>query len=346
MVEHLKLSRRRLVIGFILSLLIVGLLVVVLDWRSVGQILGKTDWRLVLVALFFTAASYVCLGISFAVASRVFDIRMRLRDLSAIGFVTANLNYVLSSAGAAGLSVRFLLMLDQGTTARDIVAASLFDGYVNGLGLLALLAVGLGYLFLNHPLSPAASVATGITAGLLVAILLLATALVFVGSLRTAMLRALATAARRLVRRDLTATMSDFDATMSRGVIVMQGQPLLLVLLIALALADWAVSAAALWFCFDALGEPISVAVLLTGFGVGVTAGTLSLVPGGLGVQEGSMAGVYALLGVPLQQAILASILFRIVYYIIPFLGSLAFYWWLLRRVARPEMKSRVLEEQ
>ena len=346
MAEHLKPSRRRLVIGFVLSLLIVGLLVVVLDWRSVGRVLGETDWRLVLVALFFTAISYACLGISFAVASRIFEIRMRLRDLSAIGFVSANLNYLLSSAGAAGFSVRFLLMLDQGATARDIVAASVFDGYVNGLGLLALLAVGLGYLFLNHRLSPGLSAATGITAGLLVALLLLATALIFVGSLRTAVLRALGTAARRLVRRDLTATMNDFDAAMSRGVTVMQGQPLLLVLLIALAVADWIVSAAALWFCFDALGDPISVGVLLTGFGVGVTAGTLSMVPGGLGVQEGSMAGVYALLGVPLQEGVLASILFRVVYYLIPFIISLAFYWWLLRQLAHPKMKSRVLEER
>ena len=55
------------------------------------------------------------------------------------------------------------------------------------------------------------------------------------------------------------------------------------------------------------------------------------MVPGGLGVQEGSMAGVYHLLGVPLEQAVLVSLLFRLVYYVIPFGVSLAFYWYVLQ---------------
>jgi uncharacterized membrane protein YbhN (UPF0104 family) len=55
------------------------------------------------------------------------------------------------------------------------------------------------------------------------------------------------------------------------------------------------------------------------------------MIPGGLGVQEGSMAAVYALLGVPFGQALLAAILFRAIYYFIPFLFSLGFYWRLMR---------------
>jgi len=48
-------------------------------------------------------------------------------------------------------------------------------------------------------------------------------------------------------------------------------------------------------------------------------------------VQEGSMAGVYHLLGVPLEQAVLVSFLFRLVYYMIPFGVSLLFYRNILR---------------
>jgi uncharacterized membrane protein YbhN (UPF0104 family) len=43
------------------------------------------------------------------------------------------------------------------------------------------------------------------------------------------------------------------------------------------------------------------------------------------------MAGIYALLGVPISSAVLAAILFRIVYYFLPFLASLGFYRRLLR---------------
>ena len=43
------------------------------------------------------------------------------------------------------------------------------------------------------------------------------------------------------------------------------------------------------------------------------------------------MAAVYAMLGVSLEQAVLAAVLFRVVYYLTPFLLSLAFYRRLLR---------------
>ena len=66
--------------------------------------------------------------------------------------------------------------------------------------------------------------------------------------------------------------------------------------------------------------------VVVTGFAVGVAAGVMSMVPGGLGVQEGSMAGAYHLLGVPLEQGVLVSFLFRLVYYMAPFGVSLLFY--------------------
>jgi len=340
-----KPSRRRLVVGLVVALVIVGLLVVVLDWRNVHKILGETDWKLVPVALLFTAISYACLSFGFATANRIFGVRMGWRDLSEIGFVSSILNHLLSAGGAAGYSVRFLLMGEQGAALRDIVAASLFNSYLDSLGMLALLPVGLGYLFVKHPLSPGGTVAVGIAAVLLVVLFFLATAVVFVRSLRSGVLRGLGKAGRRLTRRDLTATLDDFDATMSRGVSVVQARPRLLALMVALVVVDWTASVAALWFCFDALGDPISVGVLLTGFALGVTAGVLSMVPGGLGVQEGSMAGLYALLGVPLQKAVLASILFRVVYYLVPYLVSLGFYWRLLRQVGRTTPKATVLDE-
>ena len=62
-----------------------------------------------------------------------------------------------------------------------------------------------------------------------------------------------------------------------------------------------------------------------------MAAGVMSMVPGGLGVQEGTMAGVYHLLGVSLEQAVLVSLLFRLVYYMVPLGVSLVFYWHVLR---------------
>jgi uncharacterized membrane protein YbhN (UPF0104 family) len=61
------------------------------------------------------------------------------------------------------------------------------------------------------------------------------------------------------------------------------------------------------------------------------------MIPGGLGIQEGSMAGIFSLLGTPFEQAILASILFRVIYYIFPYLISLFLSWRLLNPLEDPE---------
>ena len=51
----------------------------------------------------------------------------------------------------------------------------------------------------------------------------------------------------------------------------------------------------------------------------------VSMIPGGLGIVEGSMAGIFYLFGVPLEQATLASVLFRVIYYLVPFALSALF---------------------
>ncbi len=339
-------SRQRLVIGIVIALLLIGLLVVILDWREVHKILGETDWKLVPLALLFTFSSYACLSIAFALVSRIFSVFMSLKDLAEIGFVSTLLNHLLSAGGAAGYSVRFLLIGAQGTKIKDILAASLFASYINSLGMLALLPIGLIYLFVKHSLSKGAAVGVGLGAVLLVGLFFLATSLLFTHSFRRRLLHGLVKTIRKVIHRDLGPTFEDFNITIIQGVTAIRAQPLLLLLLVGLTVADWGSSVAALWFCFDALGDPISLGVLLTGFALGVTAGVLSMVPGGLGVQESSMAGIYALLGVSLQKAVLASILFRVVYYLVPYLVSLAFYWRLLQQMKRTTPGAEPAQEQ
>jgi uncharacterized protein (TIRG00374 family) len=84
--------------------------------------------------------------------------------------------------------------------------------------------------------------------------------------------------------------------------------------------------------------------VLLSGFGIGLSAGNLSFIPGGLGVQEASMAGIYALLGMSFAQAALVAILFRVVSDFIPFFISLPFYERLLQKkvVIKPTLSEKL----
>lgn len=69
---------------------------------------------------------------------------------------------------------------------------------------------------------------------------------------------------------------------------------------------------------------------------MGLFASILSLIPGGLGVMEGSMAAVYYSLMVPLEEAIVAVILYRLIYYVFPFLTSLLVYRSLVKEARIP----------
>jgi uncharacterized membrane protein YbhN (UPF0104 family) len=81
-----------------------------------------------------------------------------------------------------------------------------------------------------------------------------------------------------------------------------------------------------LGYCFSAFGEAIGFGKLLVGFTAGIAAGAVSFIPAGLGIQEGSMAGVFVLLSISLETSVLAILLFRTVYYLLPFALSFAFF--------------------
>lgn len=322
---------QRMLARLVIVLGLLGLVVILLNWRDIRQVLAEANWKLLPVALLFTGLSYACMSFAYAVANRLFRIQMRMVELAEVGFVSQALNQLLTSAGAAGYSVRFLVMGRQGVSAQDILAASFFYFYCSSLGMWALLPASLAYVSFGRPVSSGFVRVVGLGTFLLLTIFLLGTLTMFVRPLRVALLRFMARAGRAVTRRDVQPQLAEFEATIARGMAESRRRPLQLLLLLFLVAADWAFRLLVLAFCFQALGASVPVGVLVTGYALGVVAGVLSMIPGGLGVQEGSMAGVYALLGVPFEQAVLVSLLFRAVYYFVPYLISLAYYRRMLR---------------
>jgi uncharacterized protein (TIRG00374 family) len=127
------------------------------------------------------------------------------------------------------------------------------------------------------------------------------------------------------------------DETLTRGVQAVRRTPSQLAWVMSLTWLDWLASVIVLSFCLDAFGPAVPFGVVVTGFVLGIMAGLMSMIPGGLGVQEGSMTGVFALLGVPFGQAFLAAILFRAVFFFLPYVISLGFSRWLLRPGQLPD---------
>lgn len=328
---NLKLNIQKVTVILVVLFVAVGALIIILDRQEMRQVIGQASWPLLIPALLFTAASYTCLSASLTVIFRTFGVRLPVKDLLEISFVSNVITYLMNVGGLTGVSLQFVLMKKRGVAAEDILAPSLFQLYFDSLILVALVPIGLFNVMASQTLSHNGTVAVGVAAGILTLLLVMASVIVFASAVRRFIFNAISRLVHFVIRRNVSAQLNDFDVAMTKGVALIYQRPAVLTALLLLMIGDWASTVTSLWFCFDALGNPIGIGTLLTGFSLGITAGFISLVPGGLGVQEGSMAGLYALLGVPLRTAVLAAILFRIIYYFIPFLVSLGFYRRLLR---------------
>jgi uncharacterized protein (TIRG00374 family) len=295
-------------------------------------VLAEATWGYTALAVASCLASDLCLSFGYVLVNRAFSIQMRSLDLLEIGFVSSTLNNVMALAGAPAHSMRVMLTKQRGVDSGEIIAASLFHSFVSNVVVLALFIVGLVSILFGRVVLGGSPATVILAIFMVVALFALVTAVMVVRSLRTWVLRIVQKAWKWVSHRDISVFMSDLDGALSRGLAGFKKHRPLLAGLVLVEVADWALSAGGLWFCFAALGKGPSLNVLVAGFSIGISAGNLSMVPGGLGVQEASMAGVFALLGVPFSLAALAAILFRVTNNFIPFFASLPFYAHLVRR--------------
>ncbi|MGB3908390.1 MAG: lysylphosphatidylglycerol synthase transmembrane domain-containing protein [Methanomethylovorans sp.] len=89
-----------------------------------------------------------------------------------------------------------------------------------------------------------------------------------------------------------------------------------------------------LYLIFLAAGYKVSIGILIAGYGLPIFFGKMAfLIPGGVGVVEGSMAALYNVMGVPIPITVVVILIYRIVSFWIPsILGfPVAFY---LQRLA------------
>jgi uncharacterized protein (TIRG00374 family) len=358
-------SRRNLLAVIVLVVLFAVLVVTVAaDWTNARRLLRAADWRLLLPALIVTALSFLCSSTAYALACRAFGVAARSTRLVFTGFVTMAVNNLIT-LGGAGYAVGAVLLSARDMTAKGhdrnvgqfgscpepaaaalsvptrlsaIAAASAFNAYLYFAVGTTCLPLSLLYVMADRRLPQRAAVGIGLVVALACLFALVINLAVFLPRFRRALLRFLGLCSSFLIPRSsfrVQHSLSSFDESFTRGLALLRGRRGRLLGLVAAIIGDWLFCLLAIWFCFAALGIRLHAGVLLSGFFIAIAAGALSMLPGGMGVQDGSMAGVYALLGVPFGPALLAAVLFRIVYYLVPFALGLAVYGRLMRTTAR-----------
>jgi putative heme transporter len=81
----------------------------------------------------------------------------------------------------------------------------------------------------------------------------------------------------------------------------------------ALSVANWVLDVAVLAVGFAVLALPVPWRALLFAYGASQIAGALAPVPGGIGFVEGGMIGALALAGTPAGDAVVATVIYRLV---------------------------------
>jgi len=329
--EQLKPPRSysRLTIISIILMVAVGAAIILIDRKQVVNLLGKSDWRYLVGSVLFTAISYVAGSISSVVMMRIFNIKLRTTHLFNISMVSIAMQNL--TAQPAGVSLRILLLGKHRVKNSQTVAASLLLAYFRNLLFFMLVPFSLIYIVVSHPLPSFGIVTILLIVVILVALLVIATGIAFYARLRAYVLRGMGHIWRLVLRHDIQERLAQFNETITVGVDDLRKKRENLLPLAISIVVDVAATVTALWFCFAALDIPVQLGVLLTGFNFGVTLTLIPLIPGSIGVQEASMAGMMALFGVPFSQGVIAAILFRVVYYFVPFVASLALFWSLFR---------------
>jgi uncharacterized protein (TIRG00374 family) len=318
----------------ILIFIAVAILVSVSDIRKMFHLSAKIDPYF--LALSFSAAfgSYLLIALSLKKILELMDIRLSFLDIFSISWVSTSINYVLSTGGIGGFTARVYLLKKKGVSYSETIVISIIHTFIINVILMLFVLIGFSSLLANKQMG----IYNFFVSSFLILIALYVTYLAFKSVINREFRENWIDRIARWVNKlssffskgeeDLIAggELASFKGEFNQGMELMglrRGElkaPVLYVFL------DWIGCLLTLYFCFLAIHYVIPPEVLVVGFAVGLFASILSLVPGGLGVMEGSMAAIYYSLNVPLEEAIVAVILYRLIFYIFPFLTSLLVY--------------------
>lgn len=303
--------------------------------RGLGEAFRQTDWVPLAPALFLTAFSYACISAGLVSLGRAVGVSAPRWPMMRIAFVSVAVNQLVSFGGLAGYSIRAIMSKRYGVATGDAFAMSLVHSYLNNLAMFLLLAVGLVYLVQDSATDESWRATLRLGAGVVAVFFSLSTAAMFNRMLRRSLLRGVARVVLAVSPqnwgRALVGSLEEMDIALSRTARSLRLDPAAAVWPAVFLALDWLAALGVLWLCMDAVGEPVGLGVLVGAFSVGVVAGFASMLPGGLGAQDGSLAAVMVLQGVPLESAAIGTLLFRVVYYVAPFVATLPLYAWILR---------------
>jgi uncharacterized protein (TIRG00374 family) len=322
--EHKQVSF--FLIGFFI-LIIVGFAVLLyLDWKNLKEAIYQANLLLVIPAIIFSLFSYAATSYAFVLICRLFNIQTNGTDLFKLGFVTIAIGNLLDLGGVGGYALRISYLKTKEVGGREVLALSLLHSYLGFVSLLTLLVGGLSYLFITHKISIKQDPALFYGLGVALTVISVGTLFLLIPRLRRGALKIVAELIKFFTSKNIDEKIDGFHAGLSQGLHMLKEKKRNTLVLGLLFIVSWLLAAISLFFCFLAFAQKVKFGALIAGFSVGIFTGMFSFIPGGVGAQDGSMSGIFALIGIPFTTALLAALLFRLVFNIFPNIISIFLY--------------------
>ena len=310
-----------------------ALLVFVVTRTDLGNLLATVRGiapRLLLLPLLAAMASYVTMALSYQGIAAAAGWRVRFSDMWRITLVANTANYLLSTGGLSGFALRMYLFTRRGIPAGNAVIISLVQTLLTNLVLLPFIIAGFALLLVSHSIMGRdLFLAAGMLAGFSGIVLAACVVVLHRRWRQRAFLVSARLADSALQRfaphhRPSPLQLMRFQHHLNVGIDFLLGRPHEMWAPTLYIVLDWAFTLLILYASFVAIGHPIAVSYVIAGFAIGMFCSIVSFVPAGLGILEGSMAAVFASLDVPLEQAVVAVLIFRVSYYVVPLFVSIA----------------------
>ena len=325
------MSRRTglLLAGALLSVLVIAALLGLSDLGGLRVRAHEIEWRWAGVASLLAVLSYGCIaGVHVALFS-LLGVRVPAWFYLRACMVSVVVARTLRSGGTSGLAFLALVLSRRGVPVVATLAMGLGNVLVNACVAALFVLAGIVLLLAGpHAAGRAATWGYAMGAAMLGGGILAAWIVLTRDGVRFALLRRAGALGERLGRRlgrpDWGRRIRDGGERASgaaRGLLRHPGR----------AWRAWAwgvarlvASVLSLGACARAVGVELSPAALLLAFTAMKMAGSLAFVPAGLGIVDGSLAGMLTLLGAPYEAALLVAALHRVAYHVVPAVVALA----------------------
>jgi len=291
--------------------------------------------------LVFSFLSYAAMARSYQGIADLADTRLTFPVWLRITFVSNTVNYVVTSAGLSGFAVRMFLLSQYGVASGRAVLISLVQTFLTNFTLLFFILGGFVSLVVRQELSGLALAAAAVMLALFAGVLGYAMILVLNRRLRRLTLFWIGRLAHRVLRRFAPGRTPGlvkfwrYQHNLDRGIEFLLARKQGMIAPTAWITFDWVLTSGILWAAFRAVSHPLPPGLVMVGFGVGLFFSLVSFVPGGLGIMEGSMTAVFVSLGVPLEKAVVAVLIFRLSYHLIPLIISVFLFHGVFRAAQR-----------